>query len=76
MNDARIKENVKRLLKKGVPADGVTAEKLRSIIEQTEADETDDDEESEDLATERLDVRARRRVLEACLRLGEEWAYC
>ncbi|KAI4654825.1 uncharacterized protein J4E78_007002 [Alternaria triticimaculans] len=71
MNDTRMKENVKRLLKKGVPADGVTSEKLRSMIEQTEADETDDDEESEDLATERLEVRARRRVLEAYLRLGE-----
>ena len=71
MNDVRIKENVKKLLKKGVPADGVTAEKLRSRIEQTEADETDDDEESEDLATERLAVRARRRVLEVYLRLEE-----
>ena len=71
MNDVFIKENVKRLLKKGVPADGVTAEKLRSTIEQTEADETDDDEESEDVAMERLVVRARRRVLEVYLRLGE-----
>jgi len=71
MNDTRTKENVKRLLKKGVPADGVTAEKLRSTIEQTEADETDDDEESEEVATERLDVRARRRVLEVYLRLEE-----
>jgi len=71
MNDARIKENVNRLLKKGVPADGVTAEKLRSMIEQTEADETDDDEESEDLTTKRLNVRARRRVLEVYLRLEE-----
>ncbi|KAI4649593.1 hypothetical protein J4E93_003913 [Alternaria ventricosa] len=71
MNDARIKENVKKLLKKGVPADGITAERLRSMIEQTEADETDDDEESEGLATERLEVRAKRRVLEVYLRLGE-----
>ncbi|KAI4693791.1 uncharacterized protein J4E84_002367 [Alternaria hordeiaustralica] len=70
-NDARIKDNVKRLLKKGVPADGVTADKLKSMIEQTEADETDDDEESEDLTTERLAVRASRRVLEVYLRLEE-----
>jgi len=71
MNDARIKDNVKRLLKKGCPADGVTADKLRNMIEQTEADETDDDEESEDLTTERLAVRARRGVLEVYLRLEE-----
>ncbi|KAI4621565.1 hypothetical protein J4E80_003935 [Alternaria sp. BMP 0032] len=71
MNDTRTKENVKRLLKKGVPADGVTAGKLRSMIEQTEADETDDDEESVEVATERLGVRAKRRVLEAYLRLEE-----
>ncbi|KAI4699319.1 hypothetical protein J4E81_005213 [Alternaria sp. BMP 2799] len=71
INDARIKDNVQRLLKKGVPADGVTADKLKNMIEQTEADETDDDEESENLATERLEVRAKRRVLEVYLRLGE-----
>jgi hypothetical protein len=71
MNDRRIKENVRRLLKKGAPADGVTAEKLKSMVEQTEADETDDDEESEEVVTERLAVRARRRVLEVYLRLGE-----
>ncbi|KAH6868423.1 hypothetical protein BKA58DRAFT_402790 [Alternaria rosae] len=71
MNDVRIKENVKKLLKKGVPADSVTAEKLRNMVEQTEADETDDDEESEEVATERLATRAKRRVLEVYLRLGE-----
>jgi len=71
MNDERVIEKVKKLLDKGVPDEGLTAEKLRGILEQAEADETDDDEESEEMENERLAVRARRRVLEVDLRLEE-----
>ncbi|CAG5153742.1 uncharacterized protein ALTATR162_LOCUS3311 [Alternaria atra] len=71
MNDERVIEKVKKLLDKGVPDEGVTAEKLRRILEQAEADETDDDDESEEMGNERLAVRARRRVLEVDLRLEE-----
>ncbi|KAG9195449.1 hypothetical protein G6011_00570 [Alternaria panax] len=45
MNDVRIQESVKMLLKKGIPAEGATAWKLKSMVEQVEAEETDDDEE-------------------------------
>jgi hypothetical protein len=69
MNDERIKENVKKLLEKGVPSQGVTAEKVRRMVELAEYEETDDDEESEEVGKERLAVRAKRRVLEVDLKL-------
>lgn len=64
MNDVRIQEHVKALLRKGIPAEGVTARILKRMVEQAEAEETDDDEESEEMVRKRLAVRAKRRVLE------------
>ncbi len=71
VNDGRMKEDVKMLLAKGVPAAGAIAAKVKSMVEEAEAEETDDDEESKEVAQERLAVRAMRRVLEVELRLEE-----
>ncbi|KAL1795772.1 hypothetical protein ACET3X_005996 [Alternaria dauci] len=71
MNDERIRENVKTLMRKGIPAEGTMARKLRIMIEQAEVEKTDDDEESDEFEKERLAARQWRRILEVDIKLGE-----
>jgi hypothetical protein len=70
MCDKGSKEKVRKMLGYGVPDVGVTARRIEELICQTEDEETDDDEETEEAATRRLAVRARRRILEVEVRLG------
>jgi hypothetical protein len=71
MWDKGSKEKVRKMLGYGVPDVGVTARRIDELICQTEDEETDDDEETEEAASRRLAVRARRRILEVEVRLGD-----
>jgi hypothetical protein len=71
MWDKGSKEKVRKMLAYGVPDVGVTARRIEELICQTEDEETDDDEEAEEATSRRLAVRARRRILEVEVRLGD-----
>lgn len=62
---------VKRLLRKGNPAPGTVATKIAQVVANTEAEETDDDEETHEQFEKRLAVRQRRRIVEVEVRLDE-----
>ncbi|KAH7073453.1 hypothetical protein BKA63DRAFT_514151 [Paraphoma chrysanthemicola] len=64
-------KTVKRLLRKGVPAPDVMAHKIESIVQKTEAEETDDDEESTEEWMTRAKKRQGRRIVECEVRLDE-----
>jgi hypothetical protein len=71
MTDKGSKQSVRKMLRHGVPDVGVTASRIEELVKQTEDEETDDDEESEEVAKGRLVARARRRILEVEVRLGD-----
>ncbi|KAJ4369620.1 hypothetical protein N0V83_005382 [Neocucurbitaria cava] len=60
---------VRRMVVKGSPEKGVVAGKIEGVVRATEAEETDDDEESDELLGRRVRVRERRRILEVDARL-------
>ncbi|CAO2648253.1 Nn.00g075200.m01.CDS01 [Neocucurbitaria sp. VM-36] len=62
---------VRRMVRRGVPKRGVVAGKIEEVVRETEAEETDDDEESEEMLGRRVGVRERRRILEVEVRLDE-----
>ncbi|KAH7089988.1 hypothetical protein FB567DRAFT_547526 [Paraphoma chrysanthemicola] len=64
-------KTVKRLLRKGVPAPDAMAHKIESIVKKTEAEETDDDEESREDWMGRIMKRQARRIVECEVRLDE-----
>lgn len=65
-------KSVKRRLRKGCPKAGVEAGRIKSAVEEVEAEETDDDEEDQGERDERLRVRGVRRIVEVELRLDEK----
>jgi len=71
MNDWRVKERMKKLLRYEIVGGGEFAEKIRQVVQMTEDEETEDDEESEEVVKTRVAVRARRRIVEVDLRLGD-----
>ncbi|KAF1939212.1 hypothetical protein EJ02DRAFT_457164 [Clathrospora elynae] len=60
---------VMTLLGRGVPETGEVARRIERDVRETEAEETDDDEESEEMLNGRLAVRQRRRIVEVNIRL-------
>lgn len=71
MKDQWSSRAVVRMLEKGKPSPNVVAEKINRNLIDTEAEETDDDEEPEEVSQLRLAVRTRRRIVEVDLRLDE-----
>jgi len=69
MNDWRIQERMKKLLRYEVVGGGEFAEKIKQVVQMTEDEETEDDGESEEVVKTRVAVRVRRRILEVDLRL-------
>ena len=67
MNDWRVKERIKKLLRYEIVGGGEFADKIRQVVQMTEDEETEDDEEGEEVVKTRVAVRARRRVLEVDL---------
>lgn len=64
-------ETVKQQLQRGYPVVGAVADKIQTVVQEVEAEETDDDEEPYEHVQKRLAVRARRRILEVEVRLDE-----
>lgn len=62
---------VARVLRRGKPAVGCVAGRIRRVVEETEAEETEDEEESEEEVKKRMEVRARRRIVEVEARPDE-----
>ncbi|KAH7372002.1 hypothetical protein BKA66DRAFT_423266 [Pyrenochaeta sp. MPI-SDFR-AT-0127] len=62
----------KRRVRKGNPATGTVASKIEEVLGKTEAEETDDDEESNEQLDLRAAVSKRRRIVEVEVRLDEQ----
>ncbi|KAL6708254.1 hypothetical protein ACN47E_003178 [Coniothyrium glycines] len=60
-----------RMLRKNIPASGTVAAKISRVLADTEAEETDDDEETNEELQTRISARARRRIVEVETRLDE-----